>query len=1168
MTTVITARRLGTGLLAVAGIAGILIGVPVALWALGGNPLPTTLPSLGQVVAVLTHPDDGHLFLRALTLAGWIGWISYALPLVLELLRAVAGIRIRRLPLLRLQHRQSAALVAAAGALLGMSVQTAHASEPRAPHLGATATAAASQVPALPQSETSQAQAHRAHLAHLAHQQHLQTRTAEPQVQVLDLVEKEGERPVLYITVKPGDTLSEIAEDELDDASRWPEIARASRAITQDDGKHLTDPDLIYPGWQLNVPGGEEGTHSTQEPRQAPSQAPSQSTHGEADTASPSAAPSASTPAAPSSRASAPAAPATPEKVTPTGAATPPQAPTAAPSVPADNPSQAPSTFSTPSAAAPAGPQDSQRPDQDSRIDPQTQMFADEVGDHVAPVLFTVAGLASLGAAGLVAALARRRRQQSRHRRPGQRVPLPTGDAAVTESQLRAAADPLTADHLDRALRTLAAHARHNGDPVPGLNAARITTDALELYLADVAATLPAPFTPIEGDPGAWTFDRHNLDHLLTADEAADVAAPYPSLVTLGADESDAILMLNLEQVGAFGLTGPPGLCHEVLTALAVELVTSTWCDDSRITLIGVLPELVDAVGSERATFIPDLEAALPALDYMAKVHRDALEREGLDSTAQARDRDVLDTTWTPHIILVSAHLHEEDRARIAQLVAEIPRVAVAAITTGSAPVGKWHLHVSQVGEEIVGDLVPSGLQITPQHLSLTDFRRILDVFAVADQPPVPGPAWADGIADGVRLEDLPDNISALEDAEAETAPAPGRTGSHVAVLAGTVTDFPAVAPAPVEAHEHDDLDESAEEQDEPERVAAAPEAGTALTESLEAVSAGAATQTPLSDHQGDEADVVDVAKDSIDGGEEETDAAPAAPSREDETSGDPTVADEETAPQDEVVRRVHLLTPTSSEKIRIDADDLPDERMLVRLLGPVEVHSGAGRTTRPPARTREIVAYLALMPGLSEQAFSEALWRGERPTGEKIRNKRNQYLARARSWIGATTEGRPYIGYVDDIGYALDPATSVDWWRFREHLGDGLAEASDQDLAAALKLVTGRPLSGIDPTRFVWAESVAGELIDAIGDVACELATRALHTGDTRIAIWAIEKGLLADDAHEALWRLRIAAAVQAHASVRDVVARMHASLDDDTGDLAPETLALINAAYDRVPA
>lgn len=54
--------------------------------------------------------------------------------------------------------------------------------------------------------------------------------------------------------VEPGDTLSEIAEEELGDAERYPQIFNASTNTVQPDGARLTDPDLIHPGWTLKLP--------------------------------------------------------------------------------------------------------------------------------------------------------------------------------------------------------------------------------------------------------------------------------------------------------------------------------------------------------------------------------------------------------------------------------------------------------------------------------------------------------------------------------------------------------------------------------------------------------------------------------------------------------------------------------------------------------------------------------------------------------------------------------------------------------------------------------------------------------------------------------------------------------------------------------------------------
>jgi nucleoid-associated protein YgaU len=50
-----------------------------------------------------------------------------------------------------------------------------------------------------------------------------------------------------YVVVK-GDSLSKIARREYGDANKWRTIFEANRDV-------ITDPDLIYPGQELKVPG-------------------------------------------------------------------------------------------------------------------------------------------------------------------------------------------------------------------------------------------------------------------------------------------------------------------------------------------------------------------------------------------------------------------------------------------------------------------------------------------------------------------------------------------------------------------------------------------------------------------------------------------------------------------------------------------------------------------------------------------------------------------------------------------------------------------------------------------------------------------------------------------------------------------------------------------------
>ncbi|MFF8947002.1 hypothetical protein ACF1A5_33050, partial [Streptomyces sp. NPDC014864] len=67
------------------------------------------------------------------------------------------------------------------------------------------------------------------------------------------------------VTVHSGDYLSKIAEKELGDGDDWPQLFKASRGKPQPHGlPAITDPNVIYAGQQVTVPG----TQSDQPPQE------------------------------------------------------------------------------------------------------------------------------------------------------------------------------------------------------------------------------------------------------------------------------------------------------------------------------------------------------------------------------------------------------------------------------------------------------------------------------------------------------------------------------------------------------------------------------------------------------------------------------------------------------------------------------------------------------------------------------------------------------------------------------------------------------------------------------------------------------------------------------------------------------------------------------------
>ncbi|HPE47700.1 MAG TPA: peptidoglycan-binding protein LysM [Hyphomonas sp.] len=70
--------------------------------------------------------------------------------------------------------------------------------------------------------------------------------------------ESQDEDEAVFYVIKKGDTLSKIAKVYLGSAKRYPEIFEANRPM-------LTDPDKIYPGQMIRIPGG-KGPDARDEP--------------------------------------------------------------------------------------------------------------------------------------------------------------------------------------------------------------------------------------------------------------------------------------------------------------------------------------------------------------------------------------------------------------------------------------------------------------------------------------------------------------------------------------------------------------------------------------------------------------------------------------------------------------------------------------------------------------------------------------------------------------------------------------------------------------------------------------------------------------------------------------------------------------------------------------
>jgi DNA-binding SARP family transcriptional activator len=213
-------------------------------------------------------------------------------------------------------------------------------------------------------------------------------------------------------------------------------------------------------------------------------------------------------------------------------------------------------------------------------------------------------------------------------------------------------------------------------------------------------------------------------------------------------------------------------------------------------------------------------------------------------------------------------------------------------------------------------------------------------------------------------------------------------------------------------------------------------------------------------------------------------------------------------------------------------------------------------------AQLTALAVFLALNPGATRDAVDVAMWPGRKVSLAT----RNTAMAKLRQWLGTDPDGDDYLPHAAD-GYRLHEAVRTDWHLFTELVADGPTTAPTPNLVAALDLVRDQPFKGVNPRRYVWAERRQQEMIAAIGDVADELASRALRTDDHRLALKAVMTGLLVEPGSEQLWRHRL----RAHHAAGDLVAVERAAdqltaLADELGsELEDETIDLLNQLLRR---
>lgn len=468
------------------------------------------------------------------------------------------------------------------------------------------------------------------------------------------------------VIVERGDTLTGIAGQHLGDPGRYREIFELNRDLEQPDGRRLTDPNLIVPGWHLTLPPP---------PPVIPDPVPTDEQP-----------------------------PVVTDPVTPTPPATEPTTNTPPTTPPTTSP---PPT--TPAPPAPTPPPPTTNPPPPASTPPPTSFAEPALGDGdiddnetwtaIAPFLAGVSGAVALASSLLVRIRRGRRRQALRGataRRRRQATPL----IAVSESAVVAAANVPFVRWAGQSLANLVAR----------LDARRVTSVPVAVEISPETGIEILWDAPFPDAPLPWTSTNAGWAWVLEYDPDSPVPtdalpAPIPALVTFG-ERDGRQLLVNLEAFGSVAVTGDPDRVTAFLRSLALELGTGDDLADAYVVTVDLdLPVATERLRADT------LHTAIDRIGSFEQSIHAALQTEHLRTTFAYR-------CGTPNghleaTVIIAAT--DSDDADIAQLLAAASaHRSVAVVLTGPAPTAGAQVHIDDDGS---ARIKPLGLTFTAANL-------------------------------------------------------------------------------------------------------------------------------------------------------------------------------------------------------------------------------------------------------------------------------------------------------------------------------------------------------------------------------------------------------------------------------------------------------------------
>jgi hypothetical protein len=346
---------------------------------------------------------------------------------------------------------------------------------------------------------------------------------------------------------------------------------------------------------------------------------------------------------------------------------------------------------------------------------------------------------ASLLAAGVLAALGRKRREQLWRRAFGRRIAGPDPDAALAEKALRLGADDPAVRMLDTGLRHLSRQLGAAGRTPPTVFAAHLGLQNLDLWVAPPDPNPPRPWQAADGGQ-VWRLPFAAMGGLdATEASTQDTLAPYPGLVSLGTNDSGRVLV-DLEVAhGLIAVRGPRQVVQAALSALAVELVTNRWSDHMQVTLIGFGDGLAE-ISPERVQVARTLDEILPELEKRAAEARGTMASAGIDSVLTGRSLGPFPATdaaiWAPNYLIMGVPPTQAQAERLLALARSRYRMGFGYVIAGDIRGATWTWDLSGEGRLRADAL---GFDLEAQLLPPEQYAAVVKLFrgaaAGADVP-------------------------------------------------------------------------------------------------------------------------------------------------------------------------------------------------------------------------------------------------------------------------------------------------------------------------------------------------------------------------------------------------------------------------------------------------